>query len=678
MPEIMQAPPFTPIEVVSEVLHGITVTDPYRWLEDQESPRTREWLAQQRRYARGYLDNIAGRERIRERIREFLAVETYDSLQRVGNRYFFRKRLPDQEQPCIYMREGADGEDQILIDPQARGTGKYTAVKPLRVSHDGRLLLYEVKEGGERTGTFELLELETRKRLPDLLPRGYLRGFAFAPDCRSFYYVHEELGAMRPFYHAVRQHVLDTPLSEDSEIFFAGESERIRLCLISDSVRIAFMVYHFGEKTLTDIFLKSFEEPSPPEPVLSAIDYLLGLRLKDGKVFAITDRESPNRRIVEIRLRQNNDHEWIDIVPQSDVPLKDWAIAGDRIYVSYLKQTCYQIAVFALSGEKVGDVPVGDNETVRIVGGSVDNDEVILESESFTAPKQILRYSIETKRRASWSQKASPSASDSYPHVRVWYRSKDGTRIPMYLVGRPDVIGRSDNPTIMTSYGGYGVSMTPQYSVFVAYLMEKGCLFALPNIRGGSEFGPDWHNAAKRRKRQTAIDDFLAAGEWLIQTGWSASSKLAVFGGSNSGLLVGAAMTQRPDLFRAVLCMMPLLDMLRYHLFDGAHVWINELGTAEDPNDFAALSKYSPYHRIKNQVAYPATMVVSGDADRNCNPLHARKMIARLQSANASQYPIFLDYSKLRGHSPVLPLRERIDALTDRLAFVCDQLQLAI
>lgn len=248
----------------------------------------------------------------------------------------------------------------------------------------------------------------------------------------------------------------------------------------------------------------------------------------------------------------------------------------------------------------------------------------------------------------------------------------------MYLVGRRDVLEGSNNPTIMTSYGGYGMSMTPQFSVFVAFLMERGCLFALPNIRGGSEFGIEWHNAAKRRNRQTAYDDFLCAAEWLISNGHTHVKKLAIFGGSNSGLLVGAAMTQRADLFRAVVCMVPLLDMLRYHLFDNAHIWEEEFGTANDPEDFEALSKYSPYHQVRDGVAYPATMLVSGDVDQNCNPLHARKMTARLQAANVSEHRIFLDYSALRGHSPVLPLSERINALTDRMAFLCDQLQLSV
>lgn len=678
MPELMEAPPFTATEPVTEILHGVSVTDPYRWLEDQDSPRTREWLEQQTRYARAYLDNIPSRRRIHERITEFLAVETYDSLQRSGNRYFFRKRLPDQEQPCIYMRDGADGEDQLLIDPAARGTGKFTAVKPLRVSHDGRLLLYEVKEGGERTGTFELLEIETRRRLPDLLPRGYLRGFAFAPDCKSFYYVHEASRSEKPFYRAAYQHVLGTPSRVDREIFFAGDDEKIRLGLMGDKTRLAFFIYHFLEKIVTDIYLKPFDADKSPEAIFRGITYMLGPRFVDEKILAFTDREAPNRRIVEIRLRDNADPEWIDIIPESDMMIKSWQVVDDSIFVSYAKDMAHRIVICDFSGKKISELPVRDDETLTMIGGSPENDEVLLQAESFTEPVGIFRYSAKNDRRTPWAQRSSPIDSGNYAHSQAWFTSKDGTRVPMFLVGRRDVLEGSNNPTIMTSYGGYGVSMTPQFSIFVAFLMERGCLFALPNIRGGSEFGPAWHNAAKRRNRQTAYDDFLCAAEWLIKSGRTHPKKLAIFGGSNSGLLVGSAMTQRPELFRAVVCMVPMLDMLRYHLFDNAHIWKDEFGTADDPDDFAVLAKYSPYHQVQKGAAYPATMIVSGDMDRNCNPLHARKMTARLQAANASGHPIFLDYGKFRGHSPVLPLGERINALTDRMAFLCDQLQLSV
>ena len=678
MPGLASAPPFSPIEPVTEILHGVPITDHYRWLENQDSPRTRQWIEEQTLYTRGYLDHISGRERIRERIREFLAVETYDSLHKVGNRYIFRKRPPNQEQPGIYMRDGAEGRDELLVDPAERGTGKYTAVKPVRVSPDGRLLLYEIKQGGERSGTFELLDVERRRALPDVLARGYLRGFAFAPNGKSFCYVHEPVSEKEPYRRAAYHHVLGTEFKEDREVFFAGEGEKLRLCLTSDTTRIGFLVYRFQEKTRTDFYLKPWESEAALEHIVRDADYGFGTLLLRGRILAVTDRNAPNLRLVELRLRPESKPEWVDLVPESDSRIQQWVVVGDRLLVSYIRGTTQQVSVFDLDGNKTGELPLRRGETVRFHSASPENDELFLESESFTEPVAIQRYSPREGKATPWAKRTIPFNSASYEHIEVRYPSKDGTEIPMFLVGRRDVLKRSGNPTIMTSYGGYGVSMTPQFSIFVAFLMERGCLFALPNIRGGSEFGVTWHNAAKRRNRQTAYDDFLCAAEWLLKTGRTAPGKLGIFGGSNSGLLVGAALTQRPDLFGAVVCMVPMLDMLRYHLFDNAHVWKEEFGTVEDPDDFAALVKYSPYHQVRDGVAYPATMIVSGDADRNCNPLHARKMTARLQAANASENPIFLDYSKCRGHSPVLPLSERIEALTDRMSFLCDQFQLPV
>jgi prolyl oligopeptidase len=678
MPQLTSAPPFSLTEPVTDIIHGVPVTDPYRWLEDPASPRTRYWIEQQTQYARAYLDDIPGRDSIRKRIRALLAVETYDSLQKAGIRYFFRKRLPHQEQPCIYMRERPDGEDQLLLDPAQHGTGKYRAVRPIRVSPDGHLLLYEIKEGGERTAAFALLEIESRRTLSDILPQGYLRGFAFAPDGRSFYYVHEPLLAKRPFYRAAYQHQLGSHFSEDREIFYAGEDEKVRVSLISDAKRLGFLVYRFLETTSTDFYLKSFEHDISPAPVVMDARYVFGPLLARERILAITNRDAPNFRIVELRVHQHRDTEWIDLVPESECRINQWRVVGDRIFVSFIRQTETRVSAYDLSGGKTGEMPLRGDETVRLLGGSPENDELLMEVESFTEPISIFRHSVCTGERTLWAKRQIPFDSAHCGHSQVWYTSKDGTRIPMSLMGRRDVLAGGIHPTIMTSYGGYGVSMTPQFSVFVAFLVERGCLFALPNIRGGSEFGVEWHNAAKGRKRQNAYDDFLCAAEWLITTGRTPPDKLAIFGGSNSGLLVGAAMTQRPDLYRAVVCLVPMLDMLRYHLFDNAHVWRKEYGTADDPNDFSALASYSPYHQVRPGVAYPATMIVSGDADRNCNPLHARKMTARLQAANSSGHPILLDYSPFRGHSPVLPLSDRIEGLTDRMAFLCDQLQLSV
>jgi prolyl oligopeptidase len=679
MSAVCKPPPFSEAEPVNDILHGVLITDQYRWLEDAGSARTRGWIKEQTQYARAYLDRIPTRDRIRDRIREFLAIETYASFLKVGNRYFFRKRLPDQEQASICIREGIDGKDQLLIDPRERGTGKYTAVKPLRASPDGKLLLYEIKEGGERTGSFELVDVEKRTTLPDVLPRGYLRGFAFAPDEKSFYYVHERVDSTRPFYRAAYHHVLGTDFTDDEEIFCAGEDEKLRLCLTADSAWLGFVVYKFLNKTWTSFFIKAFDGDAPTECLVADVDFSLGPLIVHGKILAITDRDAPNLRIVRIGFRETRELKWTDVVPQTDSRIHQWMVAGDNIVVSYVWNAATRVSVFDLEGNKTTEWPVRTGgRTVRLIAASADSNELIIESESFTRPTSTLLCSVPTNSFALWAKRTIPFASENYSHTQAWFTSTDGTRVPIFLMGRRDVLAGGCHPTIMTSYGGFGVSMTPQFSVFVAFLVEHGCLFALPNIRGGSEFGAEWHNAAKCRNRQTAFNDFLCAAEWLIATRRTKPKALAIFGGSNSGLLVGAALTQRPDLFRAVVCIAPLLDMLRYHLFDGAHAWRDEFGTAEDADDFAALSRYSPYHQVRDGTAYPATMIISGDADGSCNPLHARKMTARLQAANSSIGPIILDYNQLRGHSPVLPLSERIEALTDRMAFLCEQLQLTV
>jgi prolyl oligopeptidase len=677
MPALTLGPPPSLVETVTETLHGTQVNDPYRWLENQNSPRTRDWIAQQTRYARTYLDKVPGRERIRERIRQLLAVKTYDSLRQVGNLYFFRKRLPDEEQPSIYVRQGEDGEDRLLVDPAAEGRGKFTSVKLLRLSGDGRLLLYEVKEGGERTGTFRLLDTDTGAKLADALPRGILRGFVFAPDGKSFYYSHEPLETARPFYRGAHRHALGTPSSDDEEIFSAGQDKRLRLFILGDDERLGILVNKCFDPTYTDFYLRSFDKASLPVRILTDARYRFEPFLANGHLLALTDRDAPNLRIVEVLAQTPGEPRFIERVPEQDARIDQWAVVRNRIFTSSTKNGRTAIHEYNFGGHKTGEIPMRDAESARLVG-PLCADELTFEAESFTEPIGIWRYSPKNGERKLWAQKTVPFDSANYAHRRVWYTSKDGTQIPMFLIGREEVLESGTHPAIMTSYGGFGASVTPQFSVFVAFLVEHGCLFALPSIRGGADFGAEWHNQAKRRNRQTAYDDFLSAAEWLIERGRTTRAKVAIFGGSNSGLLVGAALTQRPDLFRAVVAIAPMMDMLRYHLFDESHIWKDEFGTAEDAADFAALAGYSPYHRIREGQAYPATMIVSGDADTNCNPLHARKMTARLQTATSSPFPVILDYSKFRGHSPVLPLSERIEALTDRMAFLVDQLELAV
>jgi len=673
---LVAAPPFSAVEPVVDVLHGVPISDPYRWLEDQNSPRTRSWIEEQMQYARAYLDAIPDRARIRERVRELLDTETYDSFLKAGSRYFFRKRMPGQEQPCIYLREGLCGEDRLLIDPAARGTGPYTAVRPLYASSNGKLLLYEVKQGGERTGVFELLDVPARQTLPDSLPHGYLRGFAFTPDERSFYYVHEAPSGPRPHYRALFRHTLGAEPRSDEEVFVAGDSEHLRLALISGVRTLGLLVYRLQDGVRTDFYIRGMEPNDRVIPVLRDAQYWFSPRLLPGRIVAALDEKAPNRRIVEVQARTNQNPLYFDLVPETNASIQDWAISSNHIAVSYVEGTHAQLIAFDRFGKPLHDVLPNEFGSVRLAWSSPLEDDLLLERQSFTRPKELLHYNLTSGATTMWSKPAPTLDVQEYLSSEITYHAKDNTSIPMLLVGHREALQQERQPLVMTAYGGFGLCSTPQFSVLVACLLESGCLFALPNIRGGSEFGAAWHQAAKRLRRQTAYDDFLSAVDHLVTTGKTEPRRLAIFGGSNSGLLVAAAMTQRPELFRAVLCIAPILDMLRYHRFDTSQLSNDEFGTADDPAEFEVLAKYSPYHSVRTQTPYPAVLIVSGDADQNCNPLHARKMTARLQAANSADTPILLDYSPLRGHSPVLPLSHRIEALTDRLAFLSQELGL--
>lgn len=671
-------PPRTPVEPVAERLHGVDVVDPYRWLEDRDSASTRRWLEEQTRYTRAYLENIPGRHCVRKRIEELLQVETFDSLQKVGSRYFFRKRLACQEQPCIYMRESLDGEDQLLINPAARGTGNYTAVKILQISMDGKLLAYEVKHGGERSGLFEILDIERRSKLPDHLPRGFLRGFAFAPDSKSFYYVHRPLHGDRPYLCVAYCHLLGSDPRADQEVFFAGEEPGIRLGICSDYSRVGFLTIRLDDRKTTSLYLQEFGSSHAPRLLFQATGATFVPILLDGRILALTDQNAPNLRIVELLPSDPKNPVWSELVPEIEARIRGFAIAAGRLFVSYVHNSQPRLDVYDLSGTRIGELHFPPDETVRILPNRPGCDEILYESESFTRPPAIYRYRPEESRHALWAKQEVPFQPADFISDQVWFASKDGTKVPMFLVGRRDILGSGVRPTILTGYGGFGASMTPQFSVFVNFLMEQGCVFAMANLRGGAEFGEKWHQAGQRHNRQRAFDDFISAAEWLVRNGHTTPENLAIFGGSNSGLLVAVALTQRPDLFSAVVCIAPLTDMLRYHLFDSANSWKDEFGAAGQEADFAVLYAYSPYHRVRKGAKYPATLVISGDADSNCNPLHARKLVARLQVSNASPTPVLLDYKEYRGHSPVLPLTERIEGLTDRLAFVCEQLRIPI
>lgn len=398
------------------------------------------------------------------------------------------------------------------------------------------------------------------------------------------------------------------------------------------------------------------------------------MRLVDGRFFAITDFGAPNSRIVEITWNAAGDPTWHEVIRESDARIQKALFSGGRIFVTYIRKLSTQIRIFDLSGKKIGKVPIPRSCSAHVSPVGRDSNDLFLHLESFHLPPMTFRYRPETGEQTLWTQRPVPFDSSRFVSDRAWYSSKDGTKVHMFLVGREDVFNTGPRPLILTAYGGFGRAMLPKFGIFTSYMMERGCIFALANIRGGSEFGVQWEEAGKRRNRQNSFDDFIAAAEWLIANGYTTPDKLAIFGGCNSGLLVGAAVTQRPELYRVAMLMAPLLDMLRYQFFNSRATWAPEYGLSDNHEDFLALHRFSPYHCVVDGTPYPAVLLISGDNDMKVNPMHPRKMTARLQVATTSGRPVLLDYSAERGHKAVLPLSFRIDALTNRIAFVCKEL----
>jgi prolyl oligopeptidase len=667
-------PPVTPIEPVTDVLHGVEITDPYRWLEDQSSPRTRKWIEEQTVYTRAYLDAIPGRERIRERVQQLLSIDVIDDPWKCGTRYFFLKRYSDSDQPVIVMRESAFSEDIPLVDPALRPDGSNASLSILAISPDGRLLAYEVRHNGEDPATVEFFDVPRRATLLDRLPRGSCRGLIFSAEGNGYYYSHEECDATHPAQRAVYWHTIGTPRETDSQVFVASEDSAIRLGLLSsqDGTMLVFLVAHLADPATVDVYVKDLAGGHAARKIVDKMGGLFSPFFVGNQLCAVTDWQAPNYRVVAVDTGAPQLEAWREVVPQSSSRIQDIAAVGGQIFVTYIENLETTVKAFHLAGQEQSmDCP--SSGTIRLLNWQPENDTLFYRFTSFSHPPTVYYYNVHSEDQGVFARTAPPFDANSIGVERVWYRSKDGTQVPMSLVA----LKGSDpgpRPIFLTGYGGFGASVTPQYAAYTTFLIEGGCVIAIPQLRGGSEFGGQWHSAGKRHNRQNAIDDFIAAAEWLLAQGLATPGKVAIGGGSNAGLLVAAALTQRPELFRVVVCLGPFLDMLRYQKFDDAGVYAGEYGCSDNPDDFAALLSYSPYHNIRAGVSYPAVMFISGDADTRCNPMHARKMTARLQSVASAGYPMLLDYKPTWGHMPVQSLSNRIEALTDRLAFICDAL----
>ena len=555
MPPAVAAPPPTPVEPVTETLHDVEITDPYRWLEDQNSPRTRAWLEEQTAYTRAYFDAISGREQIRERVRELMAFkEIISEPWNVGDRYFFLKRREDREQPVIVMRNGLFGEETVLVDPALRATGTSTAVSIVAISPDARFLAYSVRQGGTDHSAIEILDLERGIVLPDRLPDGFCYGIAFASDGSGFYYSHRELNDTRPNYHAAFWHRFGTDRPEDEEIFFAGEEPNLFLGILhSPEARLlAYVLVSTGKFRRTSIYLQEvLPEPAKSSLVLQDIEGCFVPFFVRAQLLAYTDLEAPNFRIVSIDISNPNPTNWHDVVPESDRRIQGFAVAGDQIFTTRINHFSTRVEAFTLDGRPKEDIPVPLYGSVDLLNRTTSADKLLYSCTSISEPSIVHCYDAQEREVLAMDQVQLSFDSCLIESEEMVYTSRDGTSVPLLLSARKDLFHSGPLPAFLTGYGGFGSCVTPRFTAFATFLIEQGFLFAVPALRGGSELGEEWHRAGMRENRQNSFDDFIAAAEWLISQGRSTAGRIAIGGGSNAGLLVGAAITQRPELFRA-------------------------------------------------------------------------------------------------------------------------------
>jgi prolyl oligopeptidase len=666
-------PPSTKVDPVTETIHGVAITDPYRWLEDQNSPETRAWLAAQEKFARAYLDSVPGRDELRKKFEALLKIDSVGPPVVRKGRYFFSRRLASEDRRSICVRQGFTGADEILVDPAKVTEDATSSVQMLGVSEDGKLLMYGVRRGGEDEYDVRLLDVDTRKPLPDTLPRARYFSIALKPDKSGFYYSRFTVGkGTRVFYHA-----MGSDPKQDKLIFGEGYGP-MQFIGVELSHNARWMLITVAEGVpvkRTELYFQKVGQDGPLTTLLKE-DGEFDTDFAGDTLVMNTNWKAPNRRILSVDLNHPSPDQWKEIVPESKLAIERAALAGGRLFVSYLENVSTRIRQFDIAGKSLGDLTLPGIGSAGISGGRWEDDEAYLGFTSFVEPGATYRFSVTSGKRDLWFRPKIPVDTSKIEARQVWYTSKDGTKVPMFLVHRPDLPLDGNRPTYLTGYGGFNLPSLPGFSSVAALWAEAGGVYAVANIRGGGEFGESWHKAGMFEKKQNVFDDFIAAAEWLVQNKYTQPAKLGIVGGSNGGLLMGAMMTQRPDLFGAIICGAPLLDMLRFQKMSVGAWWTAEYGSSDDPKQFEYLYKYSPYHNVKKGTKFPAILFVSGDFDTRVDPAHARKMTALVQAANASDNPILLRYDTKGGHSGIGNISKTVEEQVDQVGFLAARLGL--
>jgi len=673
-------------------LHGVGVPDPYRWMEQIDSDETRQWVEAENQVTDSYLQTLDSRAEIAAKLEQLWNYERYGTPWTEGGRYFFAKNDGLQDQSVYYWTDSLDGEPELMLDPNGLSEDGTTAVSGMKVSHDGKLLAYALSDAGSDWKRWKVREIASGEDRSDLIEWSKFTGVAWTPDNKGFFYgaydppsagdEFEELNHnQKLFYHRLgAKQAADKLIYADPEHpdwqFDGKVSEDGDYLIIDVSVGtdVRNMLYYAPLK-------RGAKLDGEVVKLIDELDASYGFIGNLGSEFYFfTNLDATRGRVVKIDVDAVGDGEptLVEVIAEDpEHTLQSVQMTGGRLFARYMVDAKNEIRVHDPAGERERVIELPEAiASVAGFGGKFDAEQTFYGLMSFTRPNTIYRYDIASGQSEVWREPKLAVDTSRYETEQVFYKSKDGTEVPMFLVHKKGLEPSGDAPTYLYGYGGFNISLTPRFSVPDLVWLELGGVYAQPNLRGGGEYGESWHEAGTKLDKQNVFDDFIAAAEYLIDEGWTNSDKLAIGGRSNGGLLVGAAMTQRPDLFEAVLAGVGVMDMLRFHKFTIGWAWVSDYGSADDPEQFAALYDYSPYHNIEDGTAYPATMIYTADHDDRVVPSHSYKFAARMQAAQAGEEPVFIRIDTKAGHGAGKPTSKQIEEWADLWGFVADQLDM--
>jgi prolyl oligopeptidase len=677
-------PPAAAQKPVEDVIHGQKITDPYRWLEDASSPGTRHWVNDELSYTRAILDPLPRRDQVHKRLSELLSIGMLSAPQIGGNYYFYTRREGTQNQPVLLVREGLAAKDRALVDVNQLAADGTVALDWWSPSEDGEYLAYGTSPSGSEMSTLHIIETATRRLLPDTIARTRAASVAWKLDNSGFYYTRypkkgEVAEGQEVYYRHVFFHQLGSDPAADPLVFGADRDPQDwpDAALSNDGRWLLITVSQGWSKS--ELFLQDLKSGAPAVRITEGKEFLYSAEVFNGKIFIVTNEDAPRYRAFVADANSPSRAKWKEIIPQGEAILQGAGVVNGLLLAQYEQNASSQLRLFKTSGESLGDVHLPSIGSVFGIGGKWNRKEVFFAFHSFTVPDSVYQVDLASRGASLWGKVDAPGIDPaSYEAKQLWFNSKDSTRVPMFVFHKKGIELSGKNPTLLTGYGGFNVSLTPSF-VGDRYLwLEHGGVFAVANLRGGAEFGEDWHRAGMLDRKQNVFDDFIAAAEFLISQKYTDKDHLAIRGGSNGGLLMGAALTQRPDLFRAVVCQVPLLDMLRYQNFQIAKLWIPEYGSADDPKQFEWIYAYSPYHHVKPGAEYPAILFMTADTDTRVDPMHAKKMVALMQAeasnGKSRERPILLRIDTKAGHGAGKPITKQVEDLTDVYSFLFWQL----